>query len=447
MHCQTAADFEIVCLGLSYKTSPLELREQLALHSGIRQQAANDINWPVELPATELVVLATCNRIEFYTVTAGDSIAALEARLSELCHLPLDQLRSHSYLYRNLDAARHLFSVASGLESLVIGETQILGQVVRALEIARQRKTAGPILNRLFQSAIHAGKRARAETNISRHPASVASLAASLAARSTHGALSQACAVVIGAGEMAELAVRALSKRGARQILIVNRTLINAQAIANRWAARAVALDSLDAALGSADIVISSTGAPHVIVPADRIRRAMATRPDRPLCLIDIAMPRDIDPAAAAVPRVALYDIDRLSADLGSSAALGQQEIPRVSAILADEIAEFSRYLESLDAIALIAAVHQQAERIRSDLLEKSWRRLPDLSTAERTGIEVLTRALVKQLLHSPISQLRAYAPTPSGTTFTTVARQLFGVHRHASADDNGHSDITFDTR
>jgi len=426
----------IYCLGLNHNTTPIELREQLSLNEdAIRTALARLACGHLSSSIVELVIISTCNRIELYAASSQLAIAELEDFLSDICDLPVKKFRQHTYRFEDLGTARHLFDVAAGLDSLVIGEPQILGQIVRALELSRGQNMAGPVLNRLFQSAIHAGKRARTETGISRNPASVSSLAASLAERVVHP-IAEAQIVILGAGEMAELGVEALRKRGANRILVVNRTLERAHAIADRWDAQSTTFENLDTALTSADILISSTGAPHAILSAEMIRRAMQSRAQRPLFLIDIAMPRDIDPDAANIPHVKLYDIDNLNAKLEGALAERMSEVPQVKIILAEELELFGDYLKSLDMLPLIADMHQNAEAIRQTELEKTLRRLPELTEAERSHIEAMTQALVKKLLHAPTHRLRVEAASPRSSEYAAVARTLFNLSDTPTAAD-----------
>ncbi len=418
----------IYCLGLNHNTTPIELREQLSLgEDAIRSALARLACGHLASSIAELVIVSTCNRTELYAASSHMAIAELEAFLSDACGIPAKEFRAHSYQYEDLDTARHLFEVASGLDSLVIGEPQILGQIVRALELSRGQNMIGPVLNRLFQSAIHAGKRARTETGISRNPASVSSLAASLAERAVHP-IAEAQVVILGAGEMAELAVEALRKRGAKRILVVNRTLERAHAIADRWDAEITTFENLDAALVSADILISSTGAPHTILSAEMVKHSLRAREQRPLVLIDIAVPRDIDPDAANIPHVKLYDIDNLNEKLEGALAERMAEVPQVKSILAEEIKEFANYMKSLEMIPIISDIRQQAETIRLAMLEKTLRRLPDLTEAERARIEAMTQALVKQILHTPTNRLRAEAGSSRAPEYAAVVRMLFNL-------------------
>ena len=420
----------ILSIGLNHTTASVELRERLAfseeqVRAALSRLSCGYANITSELK--EMVIISTCNRIEIYAASNHTSFSGLEAFLSDARGVPVEDL--HPYLYRHMDAesVRHLLDVAAGLDSLVLGEPQILGQVTRALELARGVGACGPLLSRLFQAAIHAGKRARTETAISRNPASVSSLAAGLCERSVHD-IKKAQIVILGAGEMAELAVEALRKRGAEKLTVVNRTLEHARTLAELWSAETDTFENMDKVLTRADIVISSTGAPHVIIQKDMIAMAMGKRPERSLMLIDIAVPRDIDSDVGTIPNVHLHDIDNLNAHLEHSLAERESEVPQVEVILEEEGIKFMEFLSSLDMLPLITDMRQQAETIRQAELNKTLRRLPDLNEAERARIEALTQALVKKLLDTPTNRLRAQANAPDAPEYANVARTLFGL-------------------
>jgi glutamyl-tRNA reductase len=428
----------IYCLGLNHTTARLDLREKLALDEDVvRIALARLACGHVVTRLNELVLISTCNRIEIYSTSNAVVFDELETFLSDVSGVSVDQFHSHVYRFSDMGAVRHLFEVAAGLDSLVVGEPQILGQVTRALELARGQNTAGSVLNRLFQAAIHAGKRTRTETAISRNPASVSSLAASMSERVVHK-ISEAQIVILGAGEMAELAVEALRKRGVEKILVVNRTLERAHALTERWNAHATTFENLHTALMSADILIASTGAPHTIISSEMVHETMKHRASRPLVLIDIAVPRDIDPDVANIPHVKLYDMDTLNAQLEHSLAERKAEIPQVKNILDEELALFEDYLKSLDMLPLIADMRQNAEAIRQTELEKTLRHLPDLTEAERNHIEAMTLALVKKLLHAPTHRLREEAASPRASEYADVARKLFNL-----SDERTHSTST----
>jgi glutamyl-tRNA reductase len=428
----------ILSLGLNHTSASVHLRERFTFdEEQIRASLARLFCGHTETSLAELVILSTCNRIELYAVSTQLAYPELEAFLSDTRGVPTKELHPYLYRFHDIDAVRHLFDVAAGLDSLVIGEPQILGQITRALELARGQSAAGPTLNRLFQAAIHAGKRARTETAISRNPASVSSLAASVAEH-TIGHIKTASVVVLGAGEMAELTVEALRKRGVEKIRVVNRTLERAHALADRWGAESATFESLYESICEADILISSTGAPHLLVSEEMISASMRARPGRSLLLIDIAVPRDIDPEAAKIPDVKLFDIDGLNAQLEDSLTRRLEEIPHVRRILEQEVFEFEDYLKSLEMLPIIADIHQQAEAIRMAELEKSLRRMPDLTSAERERIEALTQSLVKKLLDHPTRRLRTEAISHRAPEYAALARSLFNL-----SDDHLNSTST----
>ena len=419
----------ILALGLNHTSAPVQLRERLNFSEDqIRASLARLTCGNISSPLSEMIILSTCNRIEIYAASSHLAFSELEAFLADTHGVPVDEFRPHLYRLKDKDAVRHLYEVAAGLNSLVVGEPQILGQVTKALELARGQNAAGPMLNRLFQAAIHAGKRARTETAISRNPASVSSLAASVAERVVHP-IAEAQVVIVGAGEMAELAVEALRKRGANRILVVGRTLERAQDLVQRWNAQATTFENIHTALAAADILISSTSAPHIIINAEMVGEAMTRRGPRPLVLIDIAVPRDIDPDAKDIPHVKLYDMDSLNDHLEHSLAERMAEVPQVKSIVEEEVLEFEEYMSSLEMIPIIADMRKQAEAIRQSVLKKSLNRMPDLSDAERDHIEAMTQALVKKILDAPTQRLRAEATCPHAPAYATVARTLFGLH------------------
>jgi glutamyl-tRNA reductase len=317
---------------------------------------------------------------------------------------------------------------------LVIGEPQILGQVAEALEHARKLNTAGKLLSRLFYSAVHAGKRARTETAISQNAASIPSLAVRLAERSLAD-IANSQVVIIGAGEMAELAVEAFRKRGARRFLVINRTLERARLLADRWDGEADTFENLLPVLQRADVLIASTSAPHTLLHAPLVSQAMAARPERQMVVIDIAVPRDVDADVGQLPNVQLFDIDTLQASLEQSLEGRLHEVPRVEAILVEEQALFMDYLRSLDLLPLIAGMRQKAEAIRQRELEKTLRRLPELTETERARLEAMTQAMVQKILHDPILRLRDEAGGPQATEYALLVRSLFGL-----SDSGSHS-------
>jgi glutamyl-tRNA reductase len=432
----------ILCLGVSFRTAPLELLEKLRVPPGemapVLARLGHSDN--SQAPAfTELAILSTCNRTEIYAVLPDgqiDQAAAEEAgpfgllltSLAESGGLAAADLTPATYRLSGLLAVEHLCRVAAGLDSMVLGEPQILGQVSAALAQAQAHNSAGPVLSGLFRTALHAGKRARSETGIGRNAASMSSVAVKLAA-STVPQLAAARVLVLGAGQMAELAVEALRARGVAQITVMNRSLERAAALAGRWLARPDTFDGLAAALSEADVVISSTDAPNYLVSAEAVLASMVDRPDRPLVFIDIANPRDIDPAVAQVPGVSCYDLSDLQNIVSDSLAERGQHVPLVDTIVADEAACFQAWLYSLDVAPLIGQLHAHADKIRQAEVARTLQRMPQLTTRERLHIEALAEALVRKLLHEPTCRLKSEASNGRGDQAADAARRLFGLN------------------
>lgn len=422
--------YHIHCLGLNHNTSSVALRERLAfpphrLEAALARLGCGDD--PAWNEIQELVILSTCNRVELFAVASRPVFDALESFLSETQETP--RLEFSAALYRLLDetAIHHLLQVTAGLDSVVIGEPQILGQVADAYAAALRHGTAGKIISQLFQAAIRAGKRARTETTISHNPASIASVAVNLISETVPD-LPAAKVLVLGAGEMAELAVESLRKRGARDILVVNRTMQRAEELASRWNGRAATLERLLEHLPDMDIVITSTGAPHTVIQRWMVEVALEQRPHRPMVFMDIAVPRDVDGDVNSLPGVRLFDMDTLSKNLETSLAQRQAQIPKVEAIIAEEQAAFEAYLSTMDIAPIIEEMRKQANHIRQNEVEKARRRMPALTPEMERQIELLTASIVNKILHCPTTRLREEASGPNAADYANITRYLFGL-------------------
>ena len=445
---------QIVCLGLSHHTAPIALRERLnyplaELNAALAANRAAGLD--------ELVILSTCNRLELYAAvspadvaaglvppersilqadaptegaptTADPVFASLLAFVSATRGLPAAELSGKFYRLTGHDAVDHLGRVAAGLDSMVLGEPQILGQAAEALALAAAQGAAGPVLSALFRAAVHAGKRARAETGISRNPATISSVAVRLAERAA-GSLAERQVLVVGAGQMAALAVQALRGRGATRIRIANRTLARAAGLAERWGAQPLALDDLGAALAWADVAVAATGAPGFVITPEAAGPALAARPERPMVLIDIAVPRDVDPAVRQLPNVRYYDIDDLEAYLNGARTERQQAVPQVEAILTEEMGHFGDWLSTRAVAPVIADLRAKADAIRRAEVDKTLRHMPHLTPAEREHIERLSEALVNKLLHEPTLRLKAEAGNGHAADYAAAVRELFALH------------------
>jgi glutamyl-tRNA reductase len=420
----------IFLLGINHTTANVDLRERLAFSPQRIEISLARLgcgNGKTCTGIQEIVILSTCNRVEIYAVANAIDFDYLDAFLSETSGVSRDDFCQHTYKLSDEEAVTHLLGVACGLDSQVLGEPQILGQVTHALGLARSQGVAGKILSRLFQRAIHAGKRARTETAIGQQPASVASVAVNLISQLTPD-LSSARVMLLGAGEMAEIAVQSLIKRGVSEFLVVNRTLARAEELARRWNGKAAPFEAIGNLLSIVDVMICSTGAPHAIIFPDLVAPIMEERPDRPLAIMDIAVPRDVDPKVADIPGVFLFDMDALSTGLEESIASREAEIPHVEAIVTEEKQQFIDYLITLDIVPLIIEMRRRADAIRQAELEKTIRRLPKLSAQEQASIDALTRAIVSKILHNPTARLRLESGGPDAADYAQVTRGLFGL-------------------
>jgi glutamyl-tRNA reductase len=423
----------ILCLGLNHTTAPLEIREKLSFAPSALQAALARFG-PMhcnERPQgiAEAAILSTCNRLEVYALVRDldEAIDTLIALLSEAHDVPVAAFRDYLYTHVDDDAARHLMRVAAGLDSLVVGEPQILGQVTEAYKSAMAHGASGTVLSALFRAAIHAGKRARTETTISTNAASISSVAVQLASH-VFGDLAECEVLVLGAGEMGELAVRALMERGARGLLVANRTYDRAVTLARQWEGEAMTFERLGEGLTRADIVISATNAPHTILHSPDVADAMEARQDRPLFVIDIAVPRDVDTDVGELPGVHLYNIDDLQTMVENNMAERRAEVPHVEDIVTEELGSFVTWLASLEVVPTILELRSRAEDIRSAEFERALNRLGDLSDKEREVVEKLTTRLVNKLLHDPITHLKVEAANGNGVVYTQATRYLFGL-------------------
>jgi glutamyl-tRNA reductase len=390
-------------VGVSHHVAPVELRERVALDLDAARELAGSLG--------EAVCLSTCNRTELYV--AGDADEAAVAALERLAGRSLDGL---AYRLHDDAAALHLFRVAAGLDSLVPGEGEILGQVRSAFEAVEP----GPLLDHVFREALAVGKRVRAETAIGESPASVSSAAAALAAQ-VFGDLAGRRVLLIGAGRIGELAAANLASRGARIAAVANRTVEHADELARRFGGEAVALADVPSRLGDVDVVVSSTSAPDQVLRAADV----PARRRRPLFFIDIAVPRDLDPAIHALDGCFLYDIDDLEAVVAETLAGRRAEAERAEQLVAEEVERFRSWHASLDVVPAIASLRARAEEIRSAELAKLRGRL---SEDERRTVESVTAQILNKLLHLPTVRMKEAAVSADGAAYVDVVRDLFGL-------------------
>jgi glutamyl-tRNA reductase len=376
----------------------------------------------------EAVAISTCNRTEVYLVTS-DPVEAESAALSILARqagIRPTELFGAIYSERDAEAVRHLFSVASGLDSMIVGEAEVQGQVKRAYELALVEGVTGPVSNRLFRDALGAGKRVRTETSISRAHVSVSSVAVELA-RATLGDLETRSVLVIGAGENGELTARALHERGVSTVFVANRHYDRAIGLAQRFSGTAVRFEDLPRRLLEADIVVSSTSSPHQIVGRDELALVVEQREGRPLLLIDIAVPRDIEPSVREIPGVTLYDMDDLQREVARNMGSREAEAVRARQLVDQEVDRFARWLASLDVVPTIAALRDLGEGVVQQVLRENEQRWESLSHADRERLAVMTRAVVSRVLHEPTLRLKS-ATADDSYVYVQALRELFGL-------------------
>jgi glutamyl-tRNA reductase len=417
----------VVVIGLNHRTAPLDLLERMAVTDARLPKALHDLCSREHV--SEALVLSTCNRTEVYAVAERFHGAYSDIRsfLAELSYLPPEEFADHLYVHYDSAAASHLMAVTSGLDSAVLGETEIQGQVKRAWEQARDEEAAGPVLNLLIRHALEAGKRARTETAISRNVASVSQAAVAMAEDRLDG-LDGKVVLVVGAGEMGEGMALALAKAGVAEVRVTNRTTARAEELAARVDGRAVPLLDLPEQLGQVDVLLTSTGSRAVLLEAADLAPVMATRGDRPLLVVDIAVPRDVDAAAAQLDGVTLLDMDDLRAFAESGEAERRREVARVEEILAAELDHYLDASSAREVAPMVVALRDQAETVRTAELDRFRSRLSYLEPAELRVVDALTRSLVAKLLHEPTVVLKDAAGSPRGDRLLAAARELFGI-------------------
>jgi glutamyl-tRNA reductase len=411
----------LVCLGLSHRTAPVELRERL----GALGPAAGDC------PAVEEhAVLSTCYRVELYAYLAEEVEGARDELIGVLADghgVDRELLLDHLYVHSGEDVCRHLSRVAAGLDSLVLGEAEILVQVGDAHEEGRASGAVGPVLFLLFRTAIAAGRRARSESAIGANPATASSMALTLAAGAL-GDLREKRALVVGAGRIGLQTLKAAAVRGIAQTAVVNRTRERADEVASSFGAAAHGLDELEDMLAWADVAVTATSSEEPVVSAAAVAAAMSGREGRPLVLVDLAVPADVERSAGQVPGVRLFDVDDLRAGLDGAIASRLHEVPKVEEVVDEEVEAFGRKYRELQVEPLVAALRRQAEEVRAREIERTLRELGDVDPEIAERIEHLSRALVKKLLHEPTVRLRERAGSGDADEVATAVRELFGI-------------------
>lgn len=411
----------LTVVGINHRGAALDVRERIAYRPSDVADALAALREATGV--REAVVLSTCNRTELYLVEdeqdAAPAVwAALSGRLGA-------EASSYGYVRRDREAVTHLFRVASGLDSMVLGEAQIHGQVRDAWELSRAH--SGAILNRLFQTSLLVAGRVRHETSIARGAASVSSASVQLA-KQIFGSLAGKRAMVLGAGEMAELALECLVEQGVRASIVANRTFERAAELAERYGAVAMHYDECWTALAVVDVLVCSTAAPRAIVFPEHVAPALAARGDRPLCILDIALPRDVDPSVGELANVFLYNLDDLQAVVSSSLERRRAELPTAEELIAGETERYWQWVAGLSAVPVLTAMREQMDDVRARELDEALRKLRHLPDAERAVIEEFSRTLMNKFLHSPTVRLRSAAANGRGLGVVDAVRYLFDL-------------------
>lgn len=418
----------IVIVGLNHRTAPVDIRERLSVPEGEMGEALYKL---CAIPVVEEgLILSTCNRVEVCAVVkeTQQGLEAVKRYLTQ-SHptLSMEAVTPALYMYSSAKAIRHLFRVASSLDSMIIGEPQILGQIKDAFDQAILHKTTGVILNKAFKKAISVAKRIRTETRIAESAVSVSYAAVELA-KKIFGNLSKKSVLLIGAGEMAELAARHLVSNGIESISVVNRTYERALEMAKNFDGVPIKFEDYPAEMIKSDIVLCSAGAPRYLIRTDAVRRAIALRQNRPIFFIDISVPRNIDPEINKLDNVFLYDIDDLQQAVETNIASRKKEALKGEEIIEEEIERFAAWFKSLDAVPMIVALKARAEGIRQAELERILGKLEGLTTSQRQALEGLTSSIVNKLLHRPLTVLKEEVHSTNGNMILEATRRLFDL-------------------
>lgn len=410
------------CRSVSHHQAPLAIRERLSLTSA--QQA----EWLAGQCSAEAVILSTCNRLELYGYApTASQMDALWASLLGLQRLDPADIAAYTVSLSGPEAVRHLFRVAAGLESMALGEPQILGQVIRAQQQAHEQNAAGAALSLLFRAAIHAAKRVHSDTSIAFGAVSVSSLGIAKAEEAL-GPLTGRRVLVLGAGEVAQTVVKALAQRGIPEVTLVSRTYERARQLAEEWHIQTRPMTELKEALLAADLLFTTSSAPSILLAREELESVIRARPDHPLCIVDMAVPRDVDPAAGEIPGVSLYDLDALHCVIETNLTERQALIPAAERILDDEQAAFWNDYHGRTVAPTIRRLRERAEEVRQAELSRVYNRLPPESEHERLLFDQFSHRFMNKMLHQLTLNLKAKAADEDGALLAAVARDLFGL-------------------
>jgi glutamyl-tRNA reductase len=417
----------IVDIGMNHETAPVELRECLAGDSKSGEAALDVLRDLVAVK--ECLFISTCNRVEalFTTETPEEAEASVIEFMSQMSRIPVRSFEPHLFIHRDRDAVRHVLRVASSLDSMIVGEPQILGQIKDSYSMATREKTTGVILNRLMHRAFHTAKRVRTETGICDAAVSVSYAAVELAKKIFYD-LRGKKVLLIGAGEMAELAARNLVSQGVNSVTVANRTFERAVELARNFNGRPVAFEEIGSQLFEADIVISSTASPEYVITSEQVKSSFRKRRNRPLFFIDIAVPRDVEPQVNDLENAYVYDIDDLRGVIQLNKAQRAEEAFKAERIVEEEVIKFERWVNTLAVVPTIVSIKEKGETIRLAEIRKSIAGLGPLSPEQREGLEILTLSIVEKILNDPIVFLRRKSERPQATAYLDMARKLFSL-------------------
>jgi glutamyl-tRNA reductase len=433
---------ELLALGVSHKTAPLDLRERLSLTEGSAAGALRELTQAAGIH--EAAAISTCNRTELYLIVSDpvDAESTALGVLTRQAEIRPTELLGHLYSLRSTEAARHLMRVTAGLDSLIVGEAEIQGQVRRAYELALVEGVAGPILNRIFRAALTAGGRVRQETGVSEKGVSIPSVAVELARRAL-GDLAGRRVLMVGAGATAELVARALVARGIETVFVANRHYDRAIGLAQRFDGTAARLEELPLEMERADVVVSATNSPHHVVERDGLEAVMLERGGRPLLLIDIAVPRDIEPDCREVPRVTVYDIDDIQQIVERNTGGREAEAARAELIIDAELDRFERWLAALEVVPTISAMRQLGDEVVRRVMAENESRWESLGEADRERMEAMAKAIASRLLHEPTVRMRRSAGSEDAYLYVSALRQLFGLDPETEPDADSPGNVT----
>jgi glutamyl-tRNA reductase len=415
-----------VVIGLNHKTADVNLREKLAFNGPKLEEGIRRIR---ELPEVrETIIISTCNRVEIYlrVKDCAEAFESVKDFLVQFFDIKKESLENALYVHDGLQAVRHIFRVSSSLDSMVVGEPQILGQLKDAFEFALERKTTGVLLNRLLKKSISVAKRIRTETKIAENAVSISFAAVELA-KKIFSDLPEKTFMLLGAGEMAELAAKHMINNGVKNIIVANRTYETGCNLAKDFNGRAIRFEDFLDELTNVDILICSTGAPQYVLLKDQMKKVMKERKNRPVFIIDISVPRNIDPEINDVNNVYLYDVDDLQGVVETNILEREKEAKKAEEIIEEEIETFRKWLSSLDSVPAVIALREKAEAIKKEELERLLNRFPDLGEREKKAIEAMTGSIINKLIHSPTVALREHSEDKD--IMVATIKKLYGLN------------------